>query len=225
MDAIWSALSASGPLAVFLIFLSPFGPGAVAGILLARSQGMAPDLTVALYALSDVVAAVVLEPLINRLPRFAARSPIGQRMFSAFNRLDSLTDVVGGRFGRPIGLMTLTFATDFFTAAIVSSGIAMSRLVAWACIIAGDVVWFVIIFVASMSVASFLSDNRIVFIVTLVIGFGLPALIRRLVRRRAAPNPGPREYPVDPRSPPTTAATLDRHPSRRARTEEGRDAR
>ncbi len=214
LNDLASTMVSSGPIAVFLIFLSPFGPGAVAGILLARSQGMAPNLTVALYALSDVVAAVILEPLISRLPRFAARSALGQKILSTFVRLDSMTDLIGGRFGRPIGLVTFTFATDFFTAAIVSSGMRISRLIAWCCIIAGDVIWFVIIFVASMSVASLLSDNRIVFVLTLILGFGLPALVRRLIGRRRAPNPGPQEYPVDPQSPPTISTTLDRPQSR-----------
>jgi hypothetical protein len=222
LSNVWAYLAASGPIAVFLIFVSPFGPGAVAGILLARTQGLAPGITIGLYVLSDVVDAVVLEPVIRWLPRFASQSRLGQRILSAFNRVDSLTDVVGGRLGRPIGLVTFTFATDFFTAAIVSTGIVISRIVAWTCIIVGDVTWFVIIYVASMSVASFLTDNRLVFVFTLVLGFGLPAIIRRLVRRRVQPA-GPREYPPNPRSRPTGGANPNRPPSRPVSTELGRD--
>ena len=80
----------------------------------------------------------------------------------------------------------------FFTAAIVSSGMQISRVVAWSCIVVGDVTWFVIIFAASMSIASVLSDNRIIFIFTLVVGFGLPVLIRRIAQRRQSPVPWPR---------------------------------
>jgi hypothetical protein len=90
----------------------------------------------------------------------------------------------------------------------------MSRVIAWFCIIAGDVIWFVIIFAASMSIASVLSDNRIIFIFTLVVGFGLPVLIRRIFQRRQGPKQDPLEYRGNPQSPPTIA-TVPRQPRRR----------
>lgn len=222
---LWDALTRSGPIAVFLIFLSPFGPGAVAGIVLARSQGLAPSITIGLYVFSDVVTAAILEPLVRRFRRWAQRSPIGQKMLTSFGRVASLTQVVGGRYGLPIGLFICTFATDFFTAAIVSTGLAMSRLLAWSCIIAGDVLWFLIIFLASLSVAAFLSDNRILFVVTLVIGFGVPYVIRRLLGKRLAPPPGPPVYRPPSRFPPTNAAVPRRSPAESTPPEEDRGAR
>jgi hypothetical protein len=203
---LWGALLRSGPIAVFLIFLSPFGPGAVAGIVLARSQGLAPGTTIGLYVLSDVVTAAILEPLVQRFRRWAHHSPIGQKLLASFARVASLTQVAGGRYGLPIGLFICTFATDFFTAAIISTGLALARLVAWTCIIAGDVLWFLIIFLASVSLAAFLSDNRILFVVTLIVGFGLPYLMRKLLGKRLAPPPSPPGYRPPFRFPPTNAA-------------------
>ncbi len=181
LGQLWAAINASGELTVFLVFLAPFGPGAPAGIVLARSHGLSAGTTIWLYVLGDVLTAVVLEPLIRLLRSRGERSPVGQRVLRAFERLGSVTQVSAGRLGLPLGLYVFTFATDFYSAGVISTGLALSRVVAWICIIAGDVTWFLIIFLASIGIASFLSDDRILFIATLVIGFALPPLVRRLM--------------------------------------------
>jgi hypothetical protein len=194
-----SLTAASGPLAVFLLFLSPISPGAIAGILLARAYGLSASLTIALYLASDIVTAAVLDPVLVRLTQRAHRSAFGERFLATFRQVGTLTQVTPGRFGLPVGLFVCTFATDFFTAAIISMGLALSRIVAWTSIIAGDFSWFLIIYLASAGLASFLSDNRIIFILSLVLGLGLPWLIRRLLGRRLAPALNPPERPLDPR--------------------------
>jgi predicted PurR-regulated permease PerM len=74
----------------------------------------------------------------------------------------------------------------------VSVGLPIYRVVAWMAIIAGDVLWFLILLLATIGVASFLSDDRVLFLVTLALGFALPPLVRRLLERRQAPVSGPR---------------------------------
>ncbi len=176
----------AGPLAVFLIFLLPWGPGAPAGIVLARKDGLSPALTIILYVLSDVVTAFVLDPVIRIIQDRGERSRFGRRILDNFNRLGSITQFSSGRLGLPFSLFIFTFATDFFTASIVSLGLPMRRLIAWIAIIAGDVVWFLIIFAASIGFASFLSDDRLFFVATMAFGLLVPALIRRLVGQRAS---------------------------------------
>ncbi len=187
---LWTSLTASGSLAVFLIFLAPFGPGAPAGIVLARSQGLSAGATIGLYVLSDVFTAVVLEPFVRILRSRGSRSRWGQRILGVFERLGSISQVSAGRLGLPIGLFSFTFATDFYTAGVVSTGLALSRLVAWLCIIAGDCVWFLIIFAASLGIASFVSDDRVMFVFTMLLGFALPPLLRRVLKVRTPTQTG-----------------------------------
>jgi hypothetical protein len=203
-------VSANAPLAVFLIFLSPISPGAIAGILLARAAGLSPVVTIGLYIASDFCEALILDPILVRLTRRAHRSAFGTRFLEGFHRVGALAEVVPGRFGQPVGLFICTFATDFLTAAVISLGLRVSRLVAWGCIIAGDVVWFLIIFLASASLASLLTDNRIVIVVTLVLGIGLPWLVRRLIQPRPTPVRDRQEYPERLRSQPKDEGDLDR---------------
>lgn len=186
LPSLLSGLNTAGPLGVFLIFLLPWGPGAPAGIVLARREGLPPLLIVALYILSDIVTAIILEPLVQLLRARGSRSAIGRRILEGVSRLGTITQVSSGRFGLPLGLFTFTFATDFFTASIASTGLPMRRLVAWICIIAGDVTWFLIILLAAFGIAAFLSDDRLLFIGTLLIGFALPPLLRRLLGQRSS---------------------------------------
>jgi hypothetical protein len=203
-------IQTSGPVAVFLVFLSPISPGAIAGILLARADGLSAPLTIALYLASDIVQAAIFEPILTQLTRRANRSPFGQRFLATFRQVGSLTQMSTGRIGLPVSLFVCTFATDFFTAAIVSLGLTLSRVMAWTCIIAGDFSWFLIIFYASAGLASFLTDNRILFVASLVLGLVLPWLIRRLLRPRLTPSSSPPEYPPGPRYQPTDGGDPDR---------------
>jgi len=192
LPAIVARLTSSGPVGVFVIFLIPWGPGAPAGIVLAHREGLSPALILLLYVLSDVVTAIILEPLVRLLRSRGSRSRFGSMVLDSFNRLGSITRVTSGRFGLPLGLFTFTFATDFFTASVVSTGISMGRILAWACIICGDVAWFVIILLATLGIASFLSDDRILFVATLLLGFALPPLMRRIFGRHSAVSSSPR---------------------------------
>jgi hypothetical protein len=188
LSTLFARLVSSGPVGVFLIFLLPWGPGAPAGIVLARREGLSPLLILGLYALSDVVTAVVLEPIVHLIRQYGGRTGLGRRLLSGLARVGTVTRLTSGRLGLPLGLATFTFVTDFFTASITSTALPLGRILAWACIIIGDVAWFVIILLASLGIAAFLSDDRLLFAATLVIGLALPPLVRRLASRRDTAN-------------------------------------
>src|SRR5262245_21796447 len=64
-----------GPVALVLaLFFAPVGPGVPAGVLLARHVPSNPAVTFGLYALSDVVAAVLCHPVFVLLRRYGRRA-------------------------------------------------------------------------------------------------------------------------------------------------------
>lgn len=178
------ALATSSWFSIFLLFLIPWGAGPMAGIVLAHKEGLPIPFTIGLYVLADVVTAIALEPLVQLLRRHGTRSTLGRKILESVAKLGSVTRVTSGRLGMPLGLYTFCFATDFFTSAIVSTGLPMRRVIAWVAIIGGDVTWFLILFLASLGIASFLSDDRLLFVFTLVLGFALPPLLRRVLGQR-----------------------------------------
>src|SRR2546426_5601567 len=71
---------------VLALFFAPVGPGIPAGVLLARHIPLPPVLTFGLYALSDLIGAVVCHPLFVLLRRHGRRVPavhwLGRRMLA-----------------------------------------------------------------------------------------------------------------------------------------------
>src|SRR5215510_1943526 len=69
---------------VFALFWAPVGPGIPAGVLLAQHLRLAPAVTFGLYALSDTLAVLLLNPIYSHLRRLGRRNPtirkIGRRV-------------------------------------------------------------------------------------------------------------------------------------------------
>src|SRR5207253_5820491 len=54
----------TGLTGVFLVFVTQIGAGIPLGVLMARNAGISPVMTAGLYLASDVVLALVMEPLL-----------------------------------------------------------------------------------------------------------------------------------------------------------------
>src|SRR5690242_17030101 len=66
--------------AVLALFLIPIGGGIPAGVLLAKSHGLAWPITTILYFISDVILAFIFEPLMWLFVAGAKRSPFFARI-------------------------------------------------------------------------------------------------------------------------------------------------
>jgi hypothetical protein len=170
----------------------PFSSGVSAGIVLARDHAVPPAATVALYVLSDVLSAFYLEPIARILRRWLERSPIGVLILEFLARLAYRTRVISGRLGLPLGLFAFCFATDLLTSALVSIGFPISRVLVWICIIPADVIWFLIVLLASLGIATFLADSRLLFVAIIVLSIVLPLLMFRVLGKLRAPASSPR---------------------------------
>ena len=62
-------------LAVLLVFLIPFGGGIPAGVLLAQARGLSWEVVAGLYAVSDLVLALVFEAVLIGFAALARRRP------------------------------------------------------------------------------------------------------------------------------------------------------
>ena len=157
---------------VFALFWSPVGPGIPAGVLLARHIPLNPFVTFGLYAASDVLAASICQPAFEGLRRVARRVPVVRR---AGRRLLKLA-MLGTPFAQqgvagtavatgPAALFrvaTIGFGVDVYTAGAVATGLAVPRVLRWACAIAGDLVWFALLLGTSIAAASIVDDDRFV---------------------------------------------------------------
>ena len=178
-----------GPTAlVFTLFWAPVGPGIPAGVLLAHQLRIAPPITFGLYALSDLLAALLLHPLYTwfrtRGRRIPAVRKIGQRVlrFATVGiRRPTAEDVQAGRLA-PVLLRigTVGFGVDIYTAGALASGLPIPRLPGWAASIVGDLLWFAMLLGTSIAAASIYDDPRWVGVVVLAVTFIGPSILRRI---------------------------------------------
>jgi hypothetical protein len=174
-----------GPVALVLaLFFAPVGPGVPAGVLLARHLSLTPAVTFGLYALSDVLAAIVCHPLFALLRRYGRKvRPIrwlGRRILSVA--------MIGVRAPEPGGvtpalsrIATVGFGVDVYTAGMLATGLPVPRLPGWASAITGDLLWFAVLLGTSVVAASIADDDRFIALVMIVAMIVIPRLARRFV--------------------------------------------
>jgi len=168
---------------VLTLFFAPVGPGVPAGVLLARHVPLNPAVTFALYAVSDVIAAIVCHPIFVALRRHGRNiRPIrwlGRRMMSLAMLGVPRDDE------RPTSALTriatVGFGVDVYTAGMLATGLGVARIPGWLSAIAGDLVYFALLLATSLAAASIFDDDRIVLLAMVVAMIFIPRLARRFV--------------------------------------------
>jgi hypothetical protein len=178
-----------GPKAlVFLLFWAPVGPGIPAGVLLAHQLRLWPPITFALYAMSDLLAALLLHPFYTWLRTHGRQIPairkVGQRVLRAATigiRRPTAEDVQAGKLA-PVLLRigTVGFGVDIYTAGALATGLPIPRIPGWLASIGGDLLWFALLLGTSVAAASVNDDPRWIGVVVLAVTFVGPSILRRI---------------------------------------------
>jgi hypothetical protein len=181
---------------VFALFWAPVGPGIPAGVLLARHIPLSPIVTLSLYAVSDVLAALVCHPIFVLLRRAGRHlRPVrwlGRRMMALamIGVPAEGGDVRNAPHLAPAlsRIATVGFGADVYTGGLLATGLGVPRLAGWASAIAGDLVWFALLLGTSIAAASITADDRFIGLVVLLAMIFIPRIARRFVPAlRAAP--------------------------------------
>jgi hypothetical protein len=174
-----------GPVVLVLaLFFAPVGPGIPAGVLLARHIPLNPAVTLALYAFSDVLAAIVCHPIFVFMRRHGRRiAPlrwIGRHVLT-FAMLGVRAPASGGPAAPALlRIATVGFGVDVYTAGMLVTGLRVPRLPGWASAIAGDLVWFALLLATSIAAAGILDDDRFVAVIMVVAMIFIPRLAQRV---------------------------------------------
>ena len=173
-----------GPVALVLtLFFAPVGPGIPAGVLLARHVPLNPAVTFGLYALSDMMAAIVCHPIFVVLRRHGTRvAPIrwlGRHVLS-LAMIGVRVPESGGVAPKLLRIGTVGFGVDVYTAGMLVTGLRVPRLPGWASAIAGDLVWFALLLGTSFLAASIADDDRFIAIAMIVAMIVIPRLAQRV---------------------------------------------
>ena len=183
---------------VFALFWAPVGPGIPAGVLLARHIPLSPMVTFSLYAVSDVLGALVCHPIFLLLRRAGRRLPrlrwLGRRMMG-FAMMGVPAEGGDARNAPTLApalsrIATVGFGADVYTGGLLATGLAVPRLAGWAAAIAGDLFWFALLLGTSIVAASVATDDRFIGLVVVLAMIFIPRIARRFVPALRGPARG-----------------------------------
>ncbi len=164
---------------VLLLFLIPIGGGIPAGVLLARVRALPWLVTVVLYFISDVILALLFEPLLLLLIAAGKRSAFLARFTQALkNSVQKTASRYGTRLG-PIALITLSFGVDPMTGRAAAVAAGHGFVSGWTLAILGDMLFFLLIMASTLWLNNLLGDGTWTTVIIMVAMMGGPPLVRR----------------------------------------------
>jgi hypothetical protein len=171
--------SASAIFPVLKLFLLPVGGGIPAGVLLAHAKGLAWPITTGLYLVSDVVLAIVFEPILRLLVAIAGKVPLLAR-FSAALKVAMSRSVApfSGTSTGPLALIMIAFGADPMTGRATAHAAGHGFFAGWAIAIAGDMLYFGVIALTTLRLNSYFRDPNTVMLIVLGAMFIIPMLVR-----------------------------------------------
>jgi hypothetical protein len=169
---------------VFLLFLLPVGGGIPAGVLLARTKGIPWPLTALLYLLSDVLLALVFEPLLRLAVAAGRHVPFLARFGEAWKAAQVRTaSWFQGTGAGPVSLVLISFGVDPMTGRTSALAAGHGFLAGWTFAIAGDALYYGVVAVSTLRLNAYIKDPATTVWIVLGGMLVLPFLVR-IVRRR-----------------------------------------
>ncbi len=164
---------------VFTLFVIPIGGGIPAGVLLAKSRGIQWPLMTLLYFVSDLLLAVVFEPLMLLAIRAAKRSTRIARVVEILKKSTRMSIAGYGSKLGPVSLTAISFGVDPMTGRAVAHAAGYRFVKGWTFAITGDMFYFLMLMVSTLFLSGILGDGTVATIAILVIMTIGPVLFRR----------------------------------------------
>jgi hypothetical protein len=172
--------SAASLWSVFLLFAIPVGGGIPAGVLLAKSSGLGWLTMGALYFISDLLLAVMFEPMVWLFTKACQRSAFLAKFREEMKKTTHRTISGFGATPGPFMLVIIAFGVDPMTGRAAAAANGHGFFAGWAIAIAGDMLFFSVVAVSTLCLNNILGDGTWTAIIIMILMLGVPALIRRL---------------------------------------------
>ncbi|MBJ6725190.1 hypothetical protein JFN93_10760 [Geomonas sp. Red875] len=166
-------------LSVFKLFLLPVGGGIPAGVLLAHQKGLAWPVTTALYLVSDLILALVFEPILRLLAAVARKVPFLARLAAASKALsERSTRHFSGTGAGPVALIMIAFGVDPMTGRTSALAAGYGFCAGWAVAIAGDMLYFAVIALTTLRLSAYFHNPDTAMLIVLAGMFLIPMGVR-----------------------------------------------
>ena len=169
---------------VFMLFTIPIGGGIPAGVLLAKSRGVAWPVMMLLYLISDVLLACVLEPIFKVLVILGRRVSSLSRFLEVFKKVVKKSTAHYGSSVGPLALVLIAFGVDPMTGRAAAGAAGHGFFGGWLIAITGDMMYFTVLMVSTLWLSHILGDGTVTMLVILALMILLPMVIRRFREQR-----------------------------------------
>ena len=174
-----------------MLFLIPVGGGIPAGVLLARTNGLAWPVTAGLYFVSDVILALAFEPVLQLLSWVCGKVPFLVRFRASMKAAVARnTARFSGPGAGPLTLVLISFGADPMTGRASALAVGHGILMSWAFAIAGDMLYYAVIAVTTLRLNAYVRNPDTTMLIVLGAMIAVPLLIRafrRLPRLQGRP--------------------------------------
>jgi hypothetical protein len=161
-----------------LLFLIPGGIGIPSGVLLGHGDGFGPPALTLLYVASDVVLALVFEPMILVLVLVGRHRPgvrrVGRGFVAAMHRLFPTHGA-----SVSMAVMGTGFVLGLPFGRLLGAGAGYGLVPSWALAIAGDTCSFAVGMLSTLWFNGVLGDQRLAVAGALVVMLAVSAVVRR----------------------------------------------
>ena len=164
---------------VFLLFAIPVGGGIPGGVLLAQSRGIVWPWMMVLYFFSDVMLALVFEPVLLLLVRISARVSLMRAVAGAWKQSLKKSSSLYAHATGPLALVMVAFGVDPMTGRAAAAAAGHGFVTGWMIAIAGDMLYFTLLMVSTLWLKEAIGDGTIVMWIVFAMMIVLPALVRR----------------------------------------------
>ena len=175
----------SGWQGVLLLFTIPGGIGIPPGVLLGAHGGLGVSVMTGLYVVSDVVLALVFEPLVHATFALGRRSRrlsrAGTTLLGVVTRMSP-----GGAGGRHAGVVLTGFGMGLPFGRSLAAAMGYGWLPSWVLTIAGDVGYFALGMVSVLWFDGLFDDQRAAALGALAVMLVVPSLARAVHARVVA---------------------------------------
>jgi hypothetical protein len=165
---------------VLLPFLIPWGGGIPVGVLKARDLGFVWPVMLFLYVISDIVLAIVFEPILLFFVSASRRSLKMKRVKESFKKGIQKTAPQFGTEAGPLALMAIAFGADPMTGRVATRFAGHGFLTGWVLSILGDSLYFLILMISTLCLDGVLGDGTMTTTIILVGMFVVPMLVRKV---------------------------------------------
>ncbi len=169
--------------AVLTLFLIPFGGGIPVGVLRAQAFAIAWPVTAVLYFISDVILALLFEPVMTLVIVAVGKIP---RLATAFEAMRATMGRTAQRYGvgaGPFALVMVAFGVDPMTGRAAAAVAGHGFLAGWAIAITGDMLYFAVIMAATLRLRRVFQNPELVVGIILLAMVLLPPIIRNVAKK------------------------------------------